>query len=271
MATIADGGNMNNGGGILDDTTSGGRYVDRLGDKQRLPSQATLLDFSHLSEDVRRHLKRVYLLLLFTTMAAAAGAHLAFVSATCRSSGFVGLSFFSSLALILVLAFTRSTQQNAWWRSLCLVTFGFLQGILVAPLITSVAAVDPAIPLKAFLLTVLVFACFSASALLSAERKFLYLYGMCMNALFGLVVLSFLNLFFHSTLLENVWLYGGLMLFSVFVAVDTQIIIERALRGDSDSVQSALDLFLDALNIFVRIMIILSRNKKSNNSSSSMV
>jgi FtsH-binding integral membrane protein len=46
---------------------------------------------------------------------------------------------------------------------------------------------------------------------------------------------------------------------------------ERALRGDSDSVHSALDLFLDALNIFIRIMIILSRNKKSSSGGSSAV
>jgi hypothetical protein len=75
-----------------------------------------------------------------------------------------------------------------------------------------------------------------------------------------------------------------------FVAVDTQVIIERSLRGDSDSVSSALDLFLDALNIFIRIMvrakkkgkkdmlvvflahsqpqIILSRNKKNSSGGS---
>jgi FtsH-binding integral membrane protein len=72
----------------------------------------------------------------------------------------------------------------------------------------------------------------------------------------------------QSPFIQNLWLYGGLVIFSLFVAVDTQVIIERALRGDSDSVHSALDLFLDALNIFVRIMIILSRDKKSSSGGS---
>ena len=56
------------------------------------------------------------------------------------------------------------------------------------------------------------------------------------------------------------------MVFSLFICVDTQIIIERALNGDSDSVHSALDLFLDFLNIFIRIMIILSKNNKNSKS-----
>lgn len=179
--------------------------------------------------------------------------------------------FLGSLGIIFALAFSRSTADNALWRSSLLLLFGFFQGIMVSPLIAQVAAVDPAIPLKAFLLTVVVFGCFSLAALLTPDRRFLYLYGVLTTCLFGLLTLTILNVFVQSPMIQNVWLYGGLVLFSLFVAVDTQIIIERALRGDSDSVHSALDLFLDALNIFIRIMIILSRNKKSSSGGGSIV
>lgn len=179
--------------------------------------------------------------------------------------------FLGSFGIIIVLACSKSSQENALWRSSLLLLFGFLQGIMVSPLIASVAAVDPAIPLKAFLLTCVVFSCFSLSALLTTDRRFLYLYGILSTCLLGLCVLSIFNIFLQSPFIHNLWLYGGLVLFSLFVAVDTQIIIERALRGDSDSVHSALDLFLDALNIFVRIMIILSSNKKSSGGGTSIV
>jgi FtsH-binding integral membrane protein len=95
------------------------------------------------------------------------------------------------------------------------VCFGFLQGIAVSPLIASVAQVDPSIPLKAFLLTCVVFVCFSLSALLCADRRYLYLYGICTSMLLGLCILSILNIFVQSPFVQNLWLYGGLLLFSL--------------------------------------------------------
>lgn len=267
-------------------------WFNTIGDKQKSFSSASLFDFSHLNEDVSRHLKRVYLLLLFTyvlflrkvfllfplffsfssVLAASLGSYVANAVFSTESVAYMTLPLFLvSFGVILVLGFTPSRQDNAWWRSLLLVGFGFIQGVMVTPLIQSMAALDPVIPLKAFVLTCAVFASFSLAALVTRERKFLYLYGTCCSLLFGLLVLSLLNLFFRSPFLDNVWLYGGLLLFSVFVAVDTQMIIQRALQGNSDSVMSALDLFLDALNIFVRIMIILGRNKKNSNSNQSIV
>ncbi|CAI8050565.1 Bax inhibitor 1, partial [Geodia barretti] len=60
--------------------------------------------------------------------------------------------------------------------------------------------------------------------------------------------------------------YGGLILFCGFVLFDTQLIVERFNNGDNDYVRHSLDLFLDFINIFRRLLVILaSKEKKRKN------
>jgi FtsH-binding integral membrane protein len=44
----------------------------------------------------------------------------------------------------------------------------------------------------------------------------------------GMIGLSFVNIFWPSQRLFNIWLYGGLVLFSAFVLYDTQKLIHNA-------------------------------------------
>lgn len=165
------------------------------------------------------------------------------------------------IGIIFALAFS-SSEHDARWRVVLLLVFGFVSGVNIGPLVSQVAQVDPYAPLLAFILTAVVFTCFSLAAILAESRKYLFLSGVLSSALLGLVVLSIANIFLNLPGFFALWLWGGLILFSGFVVVDTQLIIARAEDGHLDVVFAALDLFLDALNIFVRILIILNRRKK---------
>jgi FtsH-binding integral membrane protein len=113
----------------------------------------------------------------------------------------------------------------------------------------------------AFLGSVAVFACFSGAALLSKRREYLFLAGILSSAVSTLLLLQFGSLFFgRSAFMYNLELYGGLLLFVGYVLFDTQVIIERAERGDFDYIKHALDLFVDFAAIFVRILVILTKN-----------
>lgn len=74
----------------------------------------------------------------------------------------------------------------------------------------------------------------------------------------GLVAASLGNMIFPMPILHNVMLYGGLAAFSGLLLTDTQKLIEKAeTSGSFDPVNESLGIYLDVLNIFERIAIIL--------------
>jgi len=211
-----------------------------------------------LSVETKQHLAKTYIALIMTVMAGAVGAlaHLWFnIGGLLTQLGmFVALIAFQT---------TPSQDSNKLAsRAALLLTFGVLQGMSLGPLIEHVAFIDPSIVTTAFFGTAIVFACFSAAALVAKRRSYLYLGGFlssCLSLLFwgGLV-----NMFLRSYLFFNVQLYLGLAMFCGFVIFDTQLIVERHNDGDNDFLGHSMRLFVDFVAIFVRLLIILSRNSK---------
>lgn len=84
--------------------------------------------------------------------------------------------------------------------------------------------------------------------------------GMGCAAMFGI---GLANMFWPSPALMNIWLYGGLVLFSAFVLYDTQKIIHSAkTKTRFDPINESLGIYLDTIMLFERFLIIFMNNKK---------
>jgi len=226
-------------------------------------SLKALTDFSKLDQPTRQHLKSVYSCLALSVLVAGCGSGLHLFTDVLKGGGL--LCGLASIALLLALAFTPYDGKNQTKRFGFLAGFSFFVGLGLGPLMEVVTQINPTIVPTAFLSTTLIFVCFTLSALWAEQRKFLYLGGTLMSALTIMMFLSLANLFIGSTMIYQIHLYGGLFVFCGLILYDTQLIVEKRRMGDRDYVWHSVDLFLDFVNIFRRLMVILAQKEKKKN------
>jgi len=226
------------------------------------PSVQTFLNsFSNkLEEPVRQHLKNVYACLAMSTMAAAAGASIHLFTNILQAgilSAIGALIFFG-----LLWATPDDNGKSMKLRVGYLLGFTTLTGVGMGPLLEHVIMVDPSIIVTALVATSVVFVSFSICALLADRGYWLYFGGTLMTMLSTLTLLSLANLFFGSSLLFQVQIYLGLFAMCGLVLYDTQLIVEKRRMGSKDFVGHSLDLFVDLIGIFRRLLIILTQKEQ---------
>ncbi|DBA05211.1 TPA: hypothetical protein N0F65_005061 [Lagenidium giganteum] len=255
----------------------------------------TMLKLSGISRDVQQHLVRVYSTLsLCVLMAGATAIGASSVALNVNTQGWAGLVSFLATTVGAIWLHMEPLHHHTK-RFAILMGIAAAMGVSLTALIDVAIEMDPSVLVMAFVTTATVFLCFTGSALLATRRQYLYLGAMLSSALSLMCLGSVLNIFFRSTMLLNLnlvrafaflsfilcravfhspvsvvsWLqYGGLLVFCGYVVFDTQMIIEKASMGDKDSIRHALELFMDFISIFVRIVVILLQNsdkkKRSN-------
>jgi FtsH-binding integral membrane protein len=134
---------------------------------------------------------------------------------------------------------------------------GGLTGINSGPLIEFALAIDPSIVTTAVCGTAVVFISLSICALVSSDGYWLAFGGMLLSGLFWLLFLLVLTIVFQSEMLFNIYLHVGLVIFCGLVLYDTQFVVARFKAGDDDYIGHSLNLFLDVLNLFKIILILL--------------
>lgn len=205
-----------------------------------------------LTPHVRKHLARVYTLLGAGCLACGAGSALMFLTPLGKTIPY-WLPMVAGFVPLLWLSF--APPRNPTLKLALFFTFTVLEGMAIAPIVkmTLVKGVLG----SAVVLTAAVFGGFSAAAYLAPRASMLALQGPLYGMLIGMVAISLLNMFYPTAFAHSLILYGGLALFSVMISVDTQAMIERARCGAGDHVQDAVQMFMNVINIFVRIAQIL--------------
>lgn len=151
------------------------------------------------------------------------------------------------------------TKQLAW------AVHSAILGAVIAPL----CLVGGPIMLRAAWYTAGVVGGLSTVAVCAPSEKFLTLGGPLAIGLGVVFASSLASMFLPASTalgagLYSISLYGGLLLFSGFLLYDTQKIVKRAethpLYGFTpfDPVNAAISIYLDTLNIFIRIVTILA-------------
>jgi len=223
-------------------------------------------NLSDISTPVKRHLTQVYGTLATLCVVAAIGTYIHINELFFFGGG--TFAFLLALGSIIGIAALPDTPDNKLIRYGFLYNFAFMEGLSLGPLIDYILVVDHSerIIINACSLTALVFGSFTLVSLLTNKRMFIYLGGLLASTLSIFFWMSFINIFLNSKILYLTELYLGLLMFCGYVIYDTQLIIYRATYLKSfDVVSHTLDLFIDLIGLFVRILIILSKESGNNN------
>lgn len=137
--------------------------------------------------------------------------------------------------------------------------FNSLMAFNLAPF----AAYMPIVVLKdAGILTSGIFGGLGLVAVNSRDDAFLGMSGILGAGLGGMIALSFANIFLNSPVIFNIWLYGGLALFTGFALYDIkQVQIRAKKQANFDPMWNSIHMYLDFINLFIRLAYILNGRK----------
>jgi FtsH-binding integral membrane protein len=155
----------------------------------------------------------------------------------------------------------RAAEPESLSKYAAFTAFHALSGLSLAPL----GALGGPLVLRAAGYTAGIVGSLSWVAANSPSEQFLWLGGPLAIGLGVVLVSSIGTMLFPAAraapMLHNVSMYGGLGLFSLFCLYDTSVIVksaEVAPEGMYDHLSHGVRLYLDAVNIFVRLAMIMS-------------
>lgn len=203
--------------------------------------------------------RKVYALFFAATLFAIAGVGIGFMFPPVMLAvvAHPWLSFFVLIGGVLG---AQAVRLVPGVNLLALFAFTALTGVIISPAIAIYTQLNPASILQAGVLTVGIFGGLTAYVFVS-KKDFSFMRGMVMTGLIVVFLAAILNLFIvGSSALAFAISCGALLLFSGFVLYDTSNIIRR--YPTNEYVAGALDLYLDAFNIFLALLRILNAGRR---------
>eukprot|EP00355_Strombidium_rassoulzadegani_P001534 CAMPEP_0168614440 /NCGR_PEP_ID=MMETSP0449_2-20121227/3976_1 /TAXON_ID=1082188 /ORGANISM="Strombidium rassoulzadegani, Strain ras09" /LENGTH=179 /DNA_ID=CAMNT_0008655121 /DNA_START=231 /DNA_END=770 /DNA_ORIENTATION=- len=144
-------------------------------------------------------------------------------------------------------------------RNNYLYALSFFMGYMVGPAMHQIMFFYPEVLPQAVGYTSVVFACFSGIALFSKRRSYLFLGGVISSIMMSMMVYRLTSWLFGTggASFGMGYMMVGLFVECLYVIYDTQMIIERAERGDKDVPVHTMMLFIDLFDMFLKIVQIL--------------
>jgi FtsH-binding integral membrane protein len=178
------------------------------------------------------------------------------------------LVFFSLMILELVLVFrlagTVASSTSASVATIMFLLYAALNGLTLSVIFLVYSRSSIA---TSFFVTAGTFGVMSAYGYFT-KTDLTGIGNLCFMALIGLVVASFVNIWFHNPTMMWITTYAGILIFVGLTAYDTQK-IKQLYRGDEDreqeekeAISGALALYLDFINLFLDILRIMGRQKE---------
>lgn len=213
--------------------------------------------YEALTPGVKKYLQQVY-----STMGAAIG----IAAGGSFLTMFTGLGLVSPLvwglgALIPMFGLTMTNPARTNLRIGMFTAFSALSGMAVGPLVNIALHLNPwAVPL-ALGLTAGTFFSMTMVAMMATRRSMLRWGAPLFGGLLVLMGTSLVAMFLPATsalypILTSVWLYGGIGLFSLFIAYDTQTIINDYEEGQRDPLVHAMNMFINLRALFTHFLTI---------------
>ena len=137
----------------------------------------------------------------------------------------------------------------------------FGMGYLVGPVMHHLAEFEPQILVQAVSYTAIVFGSFTAVSVFSKRRSYLFLGGIIssmVSCMFWYRTLSWLFGYAnYSSEFGLMYTMIGLFVACLYIIYDTQMIIEKAERGQKDVPTHTMILFVDLFDLFIKIVQVL--------------
>jgi FtsH-binding integral membrane protein len=164
-------------------------------------------------------------------------------------------------SMLIFHSFASYIPKYALWTA-----FNATQAAFVAPLLVMVPG---AVLARAGLYTIAMMGSLSVVGATAKQEKYLYIGGPLLAGAALVAASGLAPLVIPATAVrtlaftENIWLYGGLAVFGGFTLYDVQKVLYHARLAERgvirrDAVNESISLELDFLNIFVRMVQILS-------------
>ena len=213
-----------------------------------------MFEMKDISPKTQLHLRNVYANLMTCTAVCALGMYL---NAYTIISGFL-MSMASMIVMAYAMYKVTNIYENENTRMGYLWALAFGMGFLVGPVMHHLAEFEPMILVQAVSYTSIVFGSFTAIAMFSKRRSYLFLGGIIssmVSCMFWYRTLSWLFGYAkYSSEFGMIYMMSGLFIACLYIIYDTQMIIEKAERGNKDVPTHTMILFVDLFDLFIKIV-----------------